>query len=609
MLITQADIDLRQTDVALSEISYDNTFKFAEPSSWKDHEKKVSMPRPADMTGKGQRARIDHASTIFSSRAEVGMKSAARSRSQGCAFSKFIDLVDATMTNGKSEGIAPNANRLLWAGFMAILAAGVGFSIRGGILGQWADKFGFTMTELGNITGGGLTGAGIIILIGSFIADKVGYGRLMALAFLAHFASAVLTLGADYAFHHSGKPAAFQCLYWGMFLFAVGNGICEAVVNPLVAALYPNNKTHYLNILHAGWPGGLIVGALASYFMNPDGATAIDWKIQMSIFLVPVVLYGLMVVGQKFPKSEASIAGVHYGEMLSQLAAPLMIMLLFLHVLVGYVELGTDSWIAKITGSIMGSPQNGLMLLVYTSALMFALRFFAGPIVHRISPLGLLCVSSLLGFAGLQLLSNANGIAFCVVAATIYGCGKTFLWPTMLAVASERFPKGGAITIGALGGAGMLSAGLLGGPGIGFKQDYAASKKLEAESVAVYDRYKAEEKNSFLGYEVVGLDGQKVAILNDDGKELARSNKLLVEAGKPENKLTGWWADAEKSAETDKPEVNGAGLFGGRQALKWTSYVPLTMAALYFVLILGFKAMGGYKAVHIAGAQPIPDVH
>src|SRR4029077_18641584 len=134
-------------------------------------------------------------------------------------------------------------------------------------------------------------------------------------------------------------------------------------------------------------------------------------------------------------------------------------------------------------------PQKGLLLFVYTSGLMFALRFFAGPIVHRISPLGLLFVSSILGFIGLQMLGGAETAILCVVAATVYACGKTFLWPTMLAVASERFPKGGAITIGALGGMGMLSAGLLGGPGIGFKQDYNASQKLKENSPAVYDRY------------------------------------------------------------------------------------------------------------------------
>ena len=512
------------------------------------------------------------------------------------------------MSDGKTEVVAANAQRLLWAGFMAILAAGVGFSVRGGILGQWAEKFGFTMTELGTITGGGLTGAGIIILAGSFIADKVGYGRLMALAFLAHFVSAIITLAAGSAFQFGGKPAAFYCLYFGMFLFAVGNGICEAVVNPLVASLFPSNKTHYLNILHAGWPGGLIIGALASYFMNPDGTKAVDWTIQMSVFLIPVVLYGLMVLGQRFPKSEASDAGVSYGVMFLQLFAPLMLMLLFLHALVGYVELGTDSWIAKITGSIMQSKQRGLLLLVYTSGLMFALRFFAGPIVHRISPLGLLFVSSLLGVAGLQLLGIADTVTFCVIAATVYACGKTFLWPTMLGVASERFPKGGAITIGALGGFGMLSAGLLGGPGIGFKQDFNASTKLKAESPDVYERYKAEEENSFLGYKVVGLDGTKVGILNDNGTELARANKILTAANKPEDKLTGWWGEAQKTAGDDKKFVDGAELYGGRRALQLTSYVPLTMAGLYLLLILAFQAAGGYKAVHI-GAEPPSEKH
>lgn len=530
------------------------------------------------------------------------------------------------MSNGGNDAVAPNAQRLLWAGFMAILAAGVGFSIRAGILGQWADQFGFTMTELGEITGGGLTGFGIIILIGAFIADKVGYGKLMALAFLTHLISAVLTLAASAAFASGGKAAAFQCLYWGMFLFAVGNGICEAVVNPLVATLFPKNKTHYLNILHAGWPGGLIVGGLLSYMMNPDGAKAVGWQIQMSIFMVPVILYGVMVLGQKFPKSEAGAAGVSYGEMFAQLFAPLMIVLLLIHALVGYVELGTDSWIGKITGNIMASPQRGLLLFVYTSGLMFALRFFAGPIVHKISPLGLLFVSGILGFAGLQLLGNATSVALCVVAATVYACGKTFLWPTMLAVVSERFPKGGAITIGAIGGAGMLSAGLLGGPGIGFKQDYNASNYLNSKAPEVYGRYKADNKNSFLGFEVVGLNGSKIGVLEDGGKELARAGEILKKEGrtnKQNEALTAWWTDASKFAHTpdelaaikkgeikedpakDNKPVREAVLYGGQEALKLTSYVPATMAVLYLLLILYFRATGGYKAVHIENPESI----
>jgi MFS family permease len=508
-----------------------------------------------------------------------------------------------------SDAVAPNAYRLLWAGFMAILAAGVGYSVRGGILGQWAEQFGFTMTELGTITGGGLTGFGIVIIISSLFADKVGYGKLMLLAFFLHLVSAGLTLATPMAFAAGGKAAAFNCLFWGMFIFAIGNGLCEAVVNPLTATLFPKNKTHYLNILHAGWPAGLVLGGLAAFFMaaktEADGTIiqkAVDWKIQMSLFLVPVIMYGVMLLGQKFPKSEAESAGVSLGQMISTVFAPLMLVLLVIHAMVGYVELGTDSWISKITGAIMGSPGYGLALFVYTSMLMFCLRFFAGPIVHAISPLGLLCASAVFGFIGLTLLGMAEGVAMCIIAATVYAAGKTFLWPTMLAVASERFPKGGAVAIGMLGGVGMLSAGLLGGPAIGFKQDYNASAKLKADSAATYERYKAEKESSFFGIKTVGLDGQKVGVLDDGGKELARAGELLEKEKKTDANhaaLAAWWAGAKEHAAEDKPPVSNAGIYGGKRALTLTAYVPATMAVCYLALILYFKAIGGYKALTV----------
>jgi MFS family permease len=549
-----------------------------------------------------------------------------------------------------AQPAVPNAHRLLWAGFMAILAAGVGFAIRAGILGQWAEQYGFTQTELGAITGGGLTGFGIIILLSSLIADRIGFGPLMCLAFLMHLVSAVVTLATGAAFAAGGKPLAFQCLFWGMFLFAIGNGIAEAVVNPLVAALFPKNKTHYLNILHAGWPGGLILGGLASFFMaGGDQAKPITWEVQISLFLVPVALYGLMMLGQRFPKSEAGDVGVSFRDMLGELglvgaaviccllalffksdlglpaavaagiAAALLALfgvvtgfrfghallafLLVIHALVGYVELGTDSWISKITGTIMASPGKGLLLFVYTSSLMFILRFFAGPIVEKISPLGLLAVSSLFGAAGLALLGNAEGAIMCVVAATIYGIGKTFLWPTMLAVVSEQFPKGGAITIGAAGGVGMLSAGLLGGPGIGFIQDQNASANLKQANPAVFERYRAPQENEFLWLRAVGLDGAKVGVLADDGAEARRALELLEkERAKPEaiasqQALVTWWTDtASATSATDKPLVDGAGLFGGRQALKLTALVPATMFVCYALLMGWFKSRGGYRA-------------
>jgi MFS family permease len=518
------------------------------------------------------------------------------------------------------NGIASNAKRLLWAGFMAILAAGVGFSVRGGILGQWAEQFGFTMTELGTITGGGLTGFGIVIIVTSLFADRIGYGKLMVSAFLLHFISAVLTLATPAFFASGGKEAAYWCLFSAMFIFAIGNGVCEAVVNPLVATLFPKEKTHYLNILHAGWPAGLVLGGLASTFMSAgtDAAgkvisPAVDWKIQMSLFLIPVVLYGAMLLGQRFPKSEAASAGITLGEMLGTIAAPLMIVLLGLHALVGYVELGTDSWISKITGSIMASPANGLKLFVYTSSLMFILRFVAGPIVHRISPLGLLFTSGVLGAVGLTMLGGAQGAFMCVVAATVYALGKTFLWPTMLAVASERFPKGGAVAIGLMGGVGMLSAGLLGGPAIGYKQDYYATKDLQGKSQETYARYSVAEPKGFLFLPAIkGLDGAKVGVLSDGGKELANVGAALAKQGKTDSNheaLAAWWSTAQATAETDGKLVTDATLEGGRMALKVTAAVPALMAILYLALILYFRAKGGYKALNVAEEKALEHSH
>ncbi len=562
------------------------------------------------------------------------------------------------MSNG--NGVAPNAQRLLWAGFMAICASGVGFSIRGGILGQWGAQFGFTQGELGGITGGGLTGFGITILFFSFFADRVGYGPLMAIGFLLHMASAVVTLLATPIFNALGKDATYQCLYWGMFLFALGNGTCEAVVNPLTATLFPKAKTHWLNILHAGWPGGLIAGALLGWIFNSIGN--VRWEIQISMFLIPTILYGLMMFRQPFPHSEAKKHGVTIGRMMEEigilgaivvigllglwfsadvfpalgwsanlgwgLAAVLLVLygfgtgfsaghwmiafLLVLHAMVGYVELGTDSWIQNVTGLILDDPKSGQLLFIWTSALMFSLRFFAGPIVHKISPLGLLFGAAAIAAIGLFLLGTATTGLMCVVAATIYGIGKTYYWPTMLGVASERFPKGGALLLGALGGAGMLSAGLLGGPGIGYKQDYFASNHLKEGSAAAYERYRAESEKSFLFFpKISGLDQAKLAVLTDangSGTTLQKDIAALQQSGrtlsddKNLEKLSGWWTAAQAEAEKDRAPVVEATLHGGKMALKWTALVPLVMAGGYLLLIGYFRATGGYKQVHIEGA-------
>jgi MFS family permease len=612
-------------------------------------------------------------------------------------------------------GAGPGLNEklLFWASFLTLIAAGIGFAVRGAILKDWGQQFGFTQSELGTITGGGLIGFGLAIIFFSFCADLFGYGRLMLVAFLLHVASAVVTFAATPVFGMYGKEGAYWCLYIGMWLFALGNGTCEAVINPLTATIFPRNKTHWLNILHAGWPGGLILGAVLTLGFN-QSPEPIRWEIKLAVFLIPVLLYGILMFNRPFPRSEAHTAGVSlprmmstvgmlgtavvvglFGLLLSQEIPPLLglpgwvgwaiavalwlgygfytnfapghiiIALLYLmHALVGYVELGTDSWIINITDQVLASENLALGAFIWTNALMFTLRFFAGPIVHKINPVGLLFASAVLGTLGLWMLGQnfTNTMWMWMAAVTIYGIGKTFYWPTLLGVISERYPQGGALALGISGGVGMMAAGLLGGPGIGYKQDYFAVQRLQETAPETYQRYvsrDAEGRPDPRPFPLVtkilpdqvppvaGLDNAKLKMFADytahrakveqaeqqgqpapegppttveaelDLIRKAKEEGRRVEPALEENltRLKQWW-DTEGRPnyeqdrphllyDTDRPYEVPATLYGAKQALLYTSAVPATLAIGFLLLILYFVAIGGYKQVHLEEGRPV----
>ena len=240
-----------------------------------------------------------------------------------------------------------------------------------------SGQFGFTKTDLGTITGGGLTGMAFTIIGFSLFADRVGYKLILIGAFLSpRLLRAWSPLAATPVFERTGKNATYWCLYVGMFMFSLANGMCEAAINPLVATLYPKQKTHYLNILHAGWPGGLILGGLLAFcFVGEDARrfTRLRWEIPMMFFLIPTLWYGFITIKEQFPISEARAAGIKFGEMVAEFAAPVLLFLLLLHALVGYVELGTDSWITNIMKGKLAIASTACLLLVYTAGLMFVL--------------------------------------------------------------------------------------------------------------------------------------------------------------------------------------------------------------------------------------------
>ncbi len=582
-----------------------------------------------------------------------------------------------------------NDKILFWASFFTLIAAGIGFSVRGAILKDWGTQFSFTQSELGTITGGGLIGFGLAIIFFSFFADWFGYGKLMLIAFLLHASSAVVTFAATPVFNQFGKEGAYWCLYIGMWLFALGNGTCEAVINPLTATLFPRNKTHWLNILHAGWPLGLILGAVIVLGFGQVGQP-IRWEYKLGVFLIPVLMYGLMMFNRVFPRSEAASAGISLNVMMKQvgmlgfavfaallgimlkkelpdllgllkISAPdwigwagagvvwvifglccgfapghfLIAFLYVLHALVGYVELGTDSWITNITAQVLADENKALLAFIWTNAMMFVLRFFAGPIVHKISPIGLLFVSACLGTLGLYLLSQdfTNSIWPWIAAVSVYGIGKTFYWPTMLGVISERFPKGGALALGLCGGIGMMSAGLLGAPGIGYKQDFFAVQKLQATSPATYERYVARDDkgaHQTKGFPILseympdkvppvaGIDNAKLAIFKSykgpDSKDPTsiEADLQILQAAKDKGEkveekqeqallaLKKWWdTEGKPHYSEDKEPLDKAQLYGSKTALLYTAAIPAALAVGYLLLLLYFKATGGYKQEHI----------
>jgi MFS family permease len=516
------------------------------------------------------------------------------------------------MSNAPSslEPTAPNARRLLWAGFAAILAAGVGFALRGGIFDNWSRDFGFTATQLGAIGGAGFTGFCFGIIIGGLVVDKIGYGKVVIVAFACHVLSAFVTFGAT-------SPAnAYQMLMWGMFIFAFANGTLEAVANPLVATAFPQNRTHYLNILHASWPAGLVLGSIVGWVL--DDKMQVSWKIQLAIYLVPTAVYGLMFLGQKMPKSEAAQKGAKFSEMfkdvgllgsavvcyllvlffsgslgLSQglsyglsgallvavgvitrfsLGALLLFVLFITHALVGAVELGTDGWIQNITGNLFTSEQ-GKFIFIWTSAIMFSLRFCAHWIERtlKLSPVGLLLVCSILACVGLQLASGMQTFTMALIALGVYAVGKTFFWPTMLAVVSDRYPQTGAVAISIMGGIGMLSAGLIGGPGLGYGKDRFAAEALQQSNPAAYAEARAAAPSKFLTFsEVTAIDGKKLADAKDS-----------------------------KSRTPAQSAIVAADQLGDRRTLKADSFIPGIMAVIYLGILLYFKSIGGYRAVKI----------
>jgi MFS family permease len=346
--------------------------------------------------------------------------------------------------------------RLYYVGNLSIFMIGLGFAVRANIApdlqGDIYDKIDLanSATMVGEALGATFTGFALTLLFGSALVDLVGMKRMLLLAALGFVAGSAGLLAA------TTLPAGttVQTLVLAsLLLTGLGWGAVEAASNPMVAALYPEEKTHRLNILHAWWPAGIVVGGLMGVAISAMG---LSWKLNMFILMLPALVLAWMVWSSEFPVTERVAQGVSYRGMLTELIKrPLFWVFWCCMFLTATIELAPGQWVNISLSNIVG--MQGILLLVYVSALMFVGRHFAGPIVKRISPVGLLFVGCMAAGVGLYLLSLASSPVTALLAATVWGAGICFVWPTMLAIASERFPKGGALAMGLMGFAGGMA--------------------------------------------------------------------------------------------------------------------------------------------------------
>lgn len=334
------------------------------------------------------------------------------------------------------------------------------FALRTEAVAAWAKQFNLTFEQVGMINGTAFWGFTLAMVFGGPLCDVIGMKRIVWVSMVGHLIGIVLTVCAwDY-----------WSLFVGTLIFGIANGSVEAACNPLIASLYPKDRTTKLNNFHAWFPGGIVIGGLAAFTM---GHLGLGWQVQFLIMLLPLGIYTYLFWGQSFPVTERVEQGVSTRSMFAACLNPVFLLMVFCMLFTAGTEFGAQNWIPTIMSN---AGVSGILVLVWITGLMCAGRLFAGPFVHKLSPMGTLLMSVIVSAIGLYAMSQASGLML-FAAATIFALGVCFLWPTMLGVVSERFPSTGALGLAVMGGAGMLSASVV-VPYVGRYFDQAIAAKL-----------------------------------------------------------------------------------------------------------------------------------
>ena len=349
--------------------------------------------------------------------------------------------------------------RLFVASCISLVTTAMVFAIRGDVETAMSATFQLTKSQMGTIWSPAFWAFTISIFISGALVDLVGLRSLHILSALGYFIGVGLVLVAphptapvDSIFAHTGTTL----LYAGFFVMGLSQGLVEGVINPLVATIYSDQKTKRLNMLHAWWPGGMVIGGLLAVAMT-QGFNA-SWQLKLATILVPSAIYLAMAVSMPYPATERVASNVPTSEMWAQTAKPLFLLLFVCMWMTAAAELGPDQWFPTVMGNLVPALQ-GVLFLVYTAGLMFLLRTFGSNIAHK-NPIGTLFVCSILTAIGLYWLGGlepGTSALMAFAASTVFAVGKSYFWPTMIGVTAEQFPRGGALLISIMGGTGMLS--------------------------------------------------------------------------------------------------------------------------------------------------------
>ncbi|MDA0310928.1 MAG: MFS transporter [Gemmatimonadetes bacterium] len=364
-----------------------------------------------------------------------------------------------------------NTSRLFLGSCVALIATSVAFATVGAIMLALKREFVLTNEQVGWIGGAALWGFAVSQLLFAPLADSIGMRALLRTSFVAHVVGVLTMIFAT----------GFSTLFAGALIIAMGNGLVEAACNPLVATLFPDNKTVKLNKFHVWFPGGVVIGGLAAFGLDAVGVTG--WQVKIALVLIPTAAYGWLLLREPFPATEGVQAGVSMGEMFkAAFTTPLMLLLLVAMTMTASVELGPNRWVPAV---LEAGGFAGILVLVWINGLMAVMRYRAGAVVHRLSPTGVLTASAVLAGVGLFGLGNASSGPAVFASATVFALGVCYFWPTLLGVASERVPKSGALGMGLMGTVGMATVGLIAAPQMGRIADEFAHERIPAQEVTL----------------------------------------------------------------------------------------------------------------------------